>query len=51
MKRLKRFERLTKRYRRHTTKANAKILARCVIEKRGGYGLFRAFGMPTQRER
>lgn len=48
---MKRLEKLTKRYRQHTTKTKAEILARCVIERRGGYGLFRAFGMPIQKER
>lgn len=47
---MKRFEKLTKRYQKYTTVANAKILARCVIEHRGGYGLFRAFGVPTQKD-
>ncbi len=47
---MKRVEKLTKRYQKYTTVANAKILARCVIEHRGGYGLFRAFGVPTQKD-
>lgn len=46
---MKRVKRLAKRYRGYGLAADkADILARCVVEKRGGYGLFRSFGVPVK---
>lgn len=45
-------DKLEKRYRRlgaHHIQAH--VLARCVIERRGGFGLFRASGVPVKGKR
>ncbi len=47
-----RHARLTKRYQAlGVSPGEAAILARCVMQKRGGYGLFRALGVPVKGER
>jgi hypothetical protein len=47
----RRVERLTRKYQKYTSVAKARVLAKCVVDRRGGYGLFRSFGVPTKKER
>ena len=45
-------DKLIKRYKElGVGPAQAEVLARCVIERRGGFGLFRACGVPMQGQR